>query len=156
MATKMEVVAAPGDPLASLRYEHRALDGLFAQFAARKEQHLARRICTEVIQHSKLEEDAVYQEVAEIPEVFDKSGKGLEDHRRMAEMVKSIRKLEAGETLNAQMQELRVAVEQHVRDEELSIFPALRKLSKPRLDDLAARLSTAKANLANEAHLTGV
>jgi hemerythrin superfamily protein len=150
MATKMEAPVAPGDPLALLRYEHRAIDGLFTQFATRKDQPLARRICSEVLLHSKLEEDTVYQEAAEIADVHDKSGKGLAEHGHMAELVESISGLAAGDELNDLMQELREAVEQHVRDEELSIFPALRSLPKARLDDLALRLTSTKADLIKE------
>lgn len=151
MATKIEAAAAPGDGLALLRYEHRALDGLFGQFALRKDEALARRICAEVIQHSRLEEDAVYPEAFEIADVLDRSRKAMADHGRMAELVESISGLTAGEALNQQMQELRDLVDQHVREEEEAIFPALRKLSKSSLADLAAKLTTAKANLAQKA-----
>jgi len=148
MATKIEAAAPPSDALALLRYEHRALDGLFSQFALRKDQALARRICTEVILHSKLEEDTLYPAAADIPDVVDKSRKALADHRRMAELVESIARLEASEALNDQMQQLQELVEQHVREVEVAIFPALRKLSKSSLAELGAKLTTTKANLA--------
>lgn len=149
MATKIETVAAPSDALAVLRYEHRALEGLFGQFALRKDHGLARRICAELTLHSRLEEEALYPEAGEIADVVAASRKAMDDHGRMKKLVKSIDKLAAGETLNSRMQELRELVEQHVREEEQVIFTALRKLPKASVAELGIKLTTTKADLAS-------
>src|SRR5947207_3347639 len=65
--------AGAGDPLALLRYEHRALASLFGEFAVRKDEQLARRICSQVTLHSKLEEEDLYGEAEDIPDIFDRA-----------------------------------------------------------------------------------
>jgi hypothetical protein len=137
------------DAMGLLRYEHRALENLFSQFNERKDPQLARRICAQIELHSRLEEQDFYSEVEEIPDVFDRADKGLREHRQMDELIEAIGQLEAGEALNDGMSALREAVEQHIREEERSVFPAVaRSMSKRSLAELTTRLAATKANLA--------
>jgi hemerythrin superfamily protein len=143
------VVGKPGDPdpLAVLRYEHRTLDNLFAQFEARKDHRVARRICTNIVLHSKLEED-FYRGAGAIPELHDRIDKSFKDHQTLEELTQAISALEDGQALNERVLELQEAVEQHVREEERTVFPAvLKTMSKQTLRDLDANLRTTKDKL---------
>lgn len=132
------------DPLAVLRYEHRTLDSLFAQFTLRKEQPLAQRICANLTSHFKLEE-GFYTEAETIPELHGRVDAAQREHGSMEDLIRSIGSLDEGEALNDQMLELQHAVEQHVRDEERAIFPTVVKsLSRHRLRELGVTLRAAK------------
>lgn len=137
----------PPDPLAVLRYEHRMLDSLFGQFEARKDHRVARRICSSIVLHSKVEED-FYRDAEAIPELHDRIDKSFKDHRLLEELAEAIIPLDDGEALNDQMVELQQVVERHVREEERMVFPTvLKALSKQGLRDLDVSLRAAKDKL---------
>jgi hemerythrin superfamily protein len=143
------VVGKPGppDPLAVLRYEHRMLDNLFGQFEARKDHQVARRICSNIVLHSKVEED-FYRGAEAIPELHDRIDKSFKDHRALEELTQAISQLGDGDALNDQMRELQQAVELHVREEERTVFPVvLKALSKQAQQELDAKLRAAKEKL---------
>ncbi|HLY67580.1 MAG TPA: hemerythrin domain-containing protein [Chloroflexota bacterium] len=143
------VVGKPGapDPLAVLRYEHRTLDNLFGQFEARKDHRMARRICSNIRSHSKVEED-FYRGAEAIPELHDRIDKSFKEHRLLEELTQAISPLGDGQALNELMLALQQAVEQHVREEERTVFPVvLKALSKQALRDLDMSLRAAQDNL---------
>ncbi len=146
MAGKRETAPA-GDPLALLRYEHRTLDSLFSQFKLRKEHQVARRVCSHLAMHSKVEEE-FYREAETIPELHGRIDTSLREHRSLEELTRAIRGLDDGDALNEQMLALQQAVEQHVREEERSVFPAvLKAVSKHRMRELGANLRATKEKL---------
>lgn len=137
----------PSDPLAVLKYEHRMLESLFGQFEARKDHRVARRICSSIVLHSKVEED-FYRGAEAIPELHDRIETSFKDHRLLEELTQAILPLDDGEALNDRMLELQQLVEKHVREEERTVFPAvLRALSKQGLRDLDVNLRAAKDKL---------
>jgi hypothetical protein len=130
-----------------LRYEHRTLDNLFDQFEARKDAGLARRVCSCIISHSKVEED-FYNGLEPIAELHGQVDRSLREHRQLDELTLAISTLDTGETLNERMRELQDALNQHIREEERSVFPAvLKALSKHQLRDMNASLRAAKDKL---------
>ncbi|HLG69741.1 MAG TPA: hemerythrin domain-containing protein [Chloroflexota bacterium] len=135
------------DPLALLRYEHRALESLFAQFGLRKERQLASRVCTNLTSHFKLE-DAFYREAGSIPEIHGRVDTAIQEHGSMEDLMRAIGKLDEGDALNDEMLELQQLVEQHVREEERTIFPAvMKRLPRQELRQLGANLRAAKDKL---------
>ncbi len=147
--SKNKAPAQPGidDPLAVLRYEHRTLDSLFAQFALRKDQQLAQRVCASLTSHFKLEQD-FYREAETIPELHGRVDVAQREHGGMEDRIRAIASLDEGDELTDQMVELRRAVEQHVREEERAIFPAVVKtLSRQRLQELGVHLRAARDKL---------
>lgn len=144
--------AQPGsdDPLAVLRYEHRTLDSLFAQFALRKDRRLADRVCASLRSHRKLEE-GFYREAEAIPELHDRMELAQREHSGMDDLVRVIGTLKEGRALDDQMMALQQTVEQHVLDEERTIFPTVvKRLSRHQLRELGVALRTARDKLLDE------
>ena len=135
------------DPLALLRYEHRMLDSLFTQFGLRKERQLAARVCANLTSHFKLEE-SFYREAEAIPEIHGRVDAAKREHGGIEDQIRALALLDEGEALNEQMLALQQLVEQHVREEERAIFPAvIKRLSRHELRDLGISLRTAKEKL---------
>ncbi len=135
------------DPLALLRYEHRTLDSLFTQFGLRKERQLAERLCAALEAHFRLEQ-TFYAEAEAIPEIHGRVDTAVRERGAMEDQMLALVSLGEGDALNEQMLTLQRAVEQHIRDEERTIFPAVVKsLSRQRVRELGTSLRLAKTKL---------
>lgn len=136
------------DPLALLRYEHRTIESLFSQFVLRKDERVAQRVCESWKAHSRLEE-TLYETAESSPELHGRVAVARGEHQDIEERIRSIESMAAGEDLNEAMLELQQAVDQHVREEERSLFMAVtRDSSRSQLRELGTRLRTAKDKLA--------
>ena len=120
------------DAIALLKEDHRAVEELFKQFESAKgngrKEKLARKICLELIVHTKIEEEILYPAC---------EGKIDEDELKEAYVEHDaakvlIAEIEGGngqtdDFFDAKVQVLSEEIEHHVKEEEGELFPEVRK-----------------------------
>jgi hemerythrin superfamily protein len=126
------------DGIEQIVFEHRAVDALFAEFDAGDPTAVG-RILDALTMHDEGEQHVLYPLIAEVA-----GGAGLDDaalaHSKVKMLMDRIRSSEGAALVDA-MFELRSAVDEHVRDEEQRLLPALREAASPaQVEMLAARM----------------
>ena len=116
------------DGFAMLEHDHREVGELFDDYEQRGDPDLARQICFEVTVHGEIVEQVVYPELREFGDKTSELSDQAEDTHE--DIVRTIGRIELAEPddLFDLVQSLRTTVEEHVREEEESIFPAMREL----------------------------
>ena len=120
------------DAIALLKEDHRAVEKLFKEFESAKgegrKEKLARKICLELIVHTKLEEEIFYPACdGKIDE--DKLKEAYVEHDAAKVLIAEI---EAGsgqsdDFFDAKVQVLGEEIQHHVKEEEGELFPQARK-----------------------------
>jgi hemerythrin superfamily protein len=141
------------DALALLKEDHRTVSGLFEQFrgasdrARKTKERLARKMVEELSVHAYLEEHLFYPAVrAAGGELEDEVLEAIEEHHIVKWVLSEIEKLDpAAESFDAKVTVLMENVEHHVKEEERTLFPAVRKaLSRQELAELGERMAAQK------------
>jgi len=119
----------PDDAIAMLTADHRQIRALFQQYADTPDTYLrqiiAEHISAELTLHMLLEETVFYPAVAE---QADEEGKqrveeALQDHQEVKERIVILQETDDDAAFEAGFQALRAQVEQHIENEETTMFP---------------------------------
>jgi hemerythrin superfamily protein len=116
------------DGFAMLEHDHREVGELFDDYEQRGDPSLARQICFELTVHGEIEEQVLYPELREFGDKTSEQSDHAEDaHEDITRTIGRIELAEPDAVLDL-MRSLRTTVENHVREEEESIFPTMREL----------------------------
>ncbi|CAE6815623.1 hypothetical protein R75461_05854 [Paraburkholderia nemoris] len=147
------------DAIAFLESEHRAVERLFAAFEKTGEDQLdakgtlARRACEELTMHAMIEEELLYPAAQEVlPEDKKKDvDEAYVEHFLVKTLIEKFATLKPGaDGFDATFTVMAESVRHHVKEEELELFPELRRsgLDLTRLgQQLAARKTQLQAKL---------
>ena len=147
------------DPLELLKLDHMKVEALYLQFKAasdkKRRQHLYDQIQKELTAHASLEESTFYPACEKHEELKEKTDEAYEEHKQMKNLLNELAELTA-ESSKAQtkMKVLMEDVLHHVREEENTLFPKVRKvMSKTALERLGSqmRAKKEKKNVATKA-----
>jgi len=120
------------DAIALLKEDHRAVEELFKQFESAKgngrKEKLARKICLELIVHTKIEEEILYPACeGKIDE--DELKEAYVEHDAAKVLIAEIEGAngQTDDFFDAKVQVLSEEIEHHVKEEEGELFPEVRK-----------------------------
>lgn len=127
--------------------DHRTVDGLFAQFAKTADGAIVAQVIDALAAHDDAEHGALYPFAASIlgdaaaAKILDRAALA---HSAVKKQIDHLKFLE-GQPLSDAFAELQSLVQDHVKDEEKNLLPALRQAATPtQLDILASRVLQAK------------
>ncbi|RSS82529.1 hemerythrin domain-containing protein [Streptomyces sp. WAC05292] len=140
-----------GDVVHELTADHDEVRGFFADLAnatpAEERRTLLDLLTIELVRHSVAEEEYQYPAVRKhVPGGDAIADREIEDHARVEVVLKELEAVDAaGPEFDRMVGDLRNEVLEHIRDEETSLFPALRRAcDKEVLDELGDRVRLAK------------
>jgi hemerythrin superfamily protein len=136
------------DALQILAKDHRAVDQLFEQIektdnrGANRRGQLYRKLRNELELHAELEEEFFYPALKEHGDTKELANQALEEHSQVKQMLNEIDDLSAEDDQWSEMiNELKMAAQHHMREEEHQIFPAARaKLDEARISELGRKI----------------
>jgi iron-sulfur cluster repair protein YtfE (RIC family) len=141
----------PDDAIALLTADHRQVRALFQQYADTPDPYLqqiiAEHVFAELTLHMLLEETVFYPAFAE---QADKEGKrlvsqALLDHQQLRDLIATLQDVAEDEVLETRFHALRDHVEQHVEDEETTMFPQAAQVLATHLEEITVLLQERKA-----------
>ena len=146
----------PQDAIALIKTDHRKVEDLFEQFEKAsgngRKRKLAEKICMELTIHTVIEEEIFY------PACRDALAEGGEmmldeaeiEHASIKSLVQELEDADADDAMTAaKVKVLCEYVTHHVKEEEKTIFPKVKK-SDLDLDELGAELMERKQQLMGE------
>jgi hypothetical protein len=135
------------DVIETIEHDHREVEQMFSQFESTRDRAVADKICDELDKHTKAEEAAVYPVFADEVEGEEKLvNEGEDEHKKARQLIGRIRQTEDDEHLADLMNQLKEAVQHHVKEEETEMLPKARSgLDQSTLDRLADDFEAAKA-----------
>jgi iron-sulfur cluster repair protein YtfE (RIC family) len=128
-ANNDEIRQQPDDAIAMLTADHRQVRALFQQYADTSDPYLkqiiAEHVFAELELHMLLEETVFYPAFAE---QADEEGKrlvegALQDHQQVKELMEILQEIDDDAAFEARFHMLRDHVNQHVEEEETTMFP---------------------------------
>src|SRR5215813_11156967 len=136
------------DALQILAKDHRAVDQLFDQIEktdnreANRRGQLYRKLRNELELHTELEEELFYPALKEHNDTKALASEALEEHSEVKQMLNEIDNLSAEDDQWSEMiNELKMAVQHHMREEEHQLFPAARvRLDEARISELGRKI----------------
>ncbi|MDX3540993.1 hemerythrin domain-containing protein [Streptomyces sp. MB09-01] len=137
-----------GNVLEELMADHREVEEIFARIQAMTGQgqelrDLIDEVTIELVRHSVAEEQYLYPAVREYMEGGDRlADKEIQDHGRVEKILKQLEKMDTGDAqMSPVLQQLMDEVAAHVQDEEINLFPMLRRTcSAEKLDELGDKV----------------
>ena len=140
------------DAFQILSKDHRTVEQLFEKIekadnrGTKHREQLFQNLRQELELHAELEEKIFYPEMKKHAGTKGLVGEALEEHGEVKQMLREIGRLSAEEDQWSEMvNELKMAVQHHVREEEERMFPAARKeLDKRRQDELGQQIHDMK------------
>ncbi len=131
------------DAFTILQEDHRKVEQLFDQFEQTGDYGVAMQVCEELTVHAMVEEELVYGLYRSKVDSGE-ADEARQEHQQAKDIIVRIEAMgPEGEGLREAVQELRAAVEHHVRDEENTMFPkmleALPETAPTLGNDVAAR-----------------
>lgn len=145
-----------------LATEHRKVEALFQRYDEEKEEgdesrrELAQRICKELTEHTRLEEEIFYPWLRENldAESADLIDEALVEHASAKDLIAQIESARSvDETFDARVKVLGEYVRHHVREEENEIFPQVAG-DQDELDELGQEMHARRAELREELGLS--
>jgi hemerythrin superfamily protein len=141
-----------GNIISELTADHREVEEFFARLKAlpagdKERRNVVDEVTIELVRHSVAEEMYLYPAVREhIAGGGALADKEIEDHAEVERVLKDLENLEVGDPeFDVQVQKLITDVTEHVREEELELFPALAQVCTPeQLNDLGDSVRRAK------------
>ena len=138
------------DAIALLKKDHRTVDQMFKKFEKAKgadKRKLAKQIITELSVHAAVEEELVYPLMREEGLVDeDMSLEAYEEHHMVKLSLMELQQMgPRDEGFEAKVTVLGEMVRHHVKEEEKSMLPKMRKLGKQRLEEIGEMIIDAKA-----------
>jgi hemerythrin superfamily protein len=140
------------DAIEALSKDHRAVYQLFEQIektdnrGVQNRTQLFQELRRELELHTQVEETIFYPEMKKYEATRNLVGEALDEHGEVKQMLQQIGRLSAeDEQWSELINELKLAVQHHVREEEGQIFPAARKeLDQTRIDELGQQIQQVK------------
>ena len=158
MARSAKSMASLPVALELLATEHRKVEALFQRYEEEKEsgersrRDLAARICNELIEHTRLEEEIFYPWLRDKldSKASDLIDEALVEHASAKDLIAQIQGAgEVDETFDARVKVLGEYVRHHVREEENEIFPQVAS-EEDALDELGQEMHARRAELREE------
>jgi len=143
----------PDDAIALLTADHRQVRALFQQYADTPDPYLrqiiAEHVFAELALHTLLEETVFYPAVAE---QADAEGKqlveaALQDHQQLRELIETLQEIDNDTAFEASFHRLKEHVEQHVEEEETTLFPQAAQVLAPHWEEITVLLQERKAQI---------
>ncbi len=141
------------DAIAMLTADHRQVHALFQQYADTSDPYLkqiiAEHVFAELTLHMLLEETVFYPVFAE---QADEEGKrllreALQDHQQLRERMETLEATDDDAAFETGFHALRDLVEQHVEDEETTMFPQAAQVLVSHLEEITVLLQERKAQI---------
>jgi len=145
--------ANSNDAMAMLTADHRQVRALFQQYADTPDPYLkqiiAEHVFAELTLHMLLEETVFYPVLAE---QADEEGKGLvrealQDHQQIRDLIATLQDVEEDEAFETRFHALRDHVNQHVEDEETTMFPQATQVLVSHLEEITVLLQERKEQI---------
>jgi iron-sulfur cluster repair protein YtfE (RIC family) len=149
-ANNDEIRQQPYDAIAMLTADHRQVRALFQQYADTSDPYLkqiiAEHVFAELELHMLLEEPVFYPAVAE---QADKKGnrlvsEALQDHQQVKELIESLQEMDDDAAFETRFHVLRDHVNQHIEDEETTMFPQAAQVLATHLEEMTVLLQERK------------
>ena len=143
----------PDDAITMLTADHRQVRALFQQYTDTSDPYLkqiiAEHVFAELTLHMLLEETVFYPAFAE---QADEEGKrlvneALQDHQQLWDLIATLQNLAEDAMFETSFQALRDHVEQHVEDEETTMFPQTAQVLATHWEEITVLLQERKAQL---------
>jgi len=143
----------PDDAIALLTAGHRQVCALFQQYAETPDPYLqqiiAEHVFAELTLHMLLEETVFYPAFAE---QADEEGKrlirdALQDHQQLRDLIATLQNVAEDEVFETRFHALRDHVEQHVEDEEITMFPQAAQVLATHLEEITVLLQERKEQI---------
>ncbi len=140
------------DPFQILSKDHRAVEHIFEKIEktdnreAEQREQMFQKVRQELELHAQIEEKVFYPELKRFDGTKKLVSEALEEHAEIEQMLQEIGSLSAEDDQWSEMiNELKMAVGHHVREEEDQIFPAARReLDQSRIDEIGRRIEDMK------------
>jgi hemerythrin-like domain-containing protein len=148
-----EMMGEPDDAMAMLTADHRQVCALFQQYADTPNPYLkqiiAEHVFAELTLHMLLEETVFYPAFAE---QADEEGKrlvsdALQDHQQLRDLIASLQDVDEDEAFDARFRALRDHVDQHVEEEETTLFPQAAQVLATHLEEITVLLQERKEQI---------
>jgi hemerythrin superfamily protein len=143
----------PQSAISLLKADHREVEGLFKSFksakSATEKESLAKKICTALKLHTRIEEEIFYPAFIEATGDKELHNEALVEHQGAKGLIQEIENSGAADPLfDARIKVLSEMIKHHVKEEEKpgGMFAEARK-SDMDLDDLARRMKPRKSEL---------
>ncbi len=141
------------DAITLLTADHRQVRALLQQYEDTSDPYLkqiiAEHVFAELTLHMLLEETVFYPAVAE---QADEEGKrlvsdALQDHQQLRDLIATLQEIDEDEAFEPRFQALRDHVDQHVEDEETTMFPQAAQVLATHLEEITLLLQERKAQI---------
>ncbi len=141
------------DAITLLTADHRHVCALLQQYEDTSDPYLkqiiAEHVFAELTLHMLLEETVFYPAVAE---QADEEGKrlvsdALQDHQQLRDLIATLQEIDEDEAFEPRFQALRDHVDQHVEDEETTMFPQAAQVLATHLEEITLLLQERKAQI---------
>ena len=152
----------PRSAIVLLKADHREVEGLFKSFkkskSAQEKQSLARKICTELKIHTRIEEEIFYPAFIKATGDEDLHNEALVEHQGAKRLIEEIEHSAAGDPLfEARVAVLSEMIKHHVKEEErFSGMFTKARIARMDLRALGILLEARKRELAGETEKRGV
>ena len=136
-----------------LTADHRQVRALFQQYEDTPDPYLkqiiAEHVFAELTLHMLLEETVFYPAFAE---QADEEGKrlvsdALQDHQQLRDLIATLQEIDDDAAFETRFHALRDHVEQHVEDEETTMFPQAAQVLVSHLEEITVLLQERKAQI---------
>ena len=143
----------PDDAIAMFTADHRQVRALFQQYADTLDPYLkqiiAEHVFAELTLHMLLEETVFYPAVAE---QADEEGKrlvseALQDHQQFRDLIATLQETDDDAAFEVRFQALRDRVNQHVEDEETTMFPQAAQVLATHMEEITGLLQERKEQI---------
>ena len=145
------------DAMELLTQDHRKVQKVFKEFEKSKDGmdagqkgEMVRQCCTDLKTHTQIEEEIFYPAAREAVEDEDLLDEAEVEHASAKQLIDELEQMEPGEELyDARFTVLGEYVNHHIKEEEHSLFPEVKK-AKLDLDELGRTMTEMKQKLQGE------
>lgn len=131
------------DVVDKIEKDHREVEGLFKEFNSSADRAVAQKICDELEQHTRGEEEAVYPVMkSELRQGDEEITEAEHEHADAEELIVKIRATDDQDQIVSLMAEFETAIQHHVHEEETEIPPRRETSCRARSFRSSARSST--------------
>jgi hemerythrin superfamily protein len=150
------------DAIELLMQDHKKVQKVFKEFEKSKDElsdeqkgSMVRQCCMELKIHTQIEEEIFYPAAREAIEDEDLVDEAEVEHASAKQLIDELEGMEPGEELyDARFTVLGEYVNHHIKEEEHSLFPEVKK-AKLDLDELGQRMMQMKEKLQSEMQESG-
>ena len=143
----------PDDAIAMLTADHRQVRALFQQYADTPDPYLkqiiAEHIFAEITLHMLLEETVFYPVFAEQADAEGKQlvHEALQDHQQLRDLIETLQEIDDDAAFETRFHTLRDHVNQHIEDEETTVFPQAAQVLATHLEEMTVLLQEHKEQI---------